>query len=122
MAQAGDGKIRSERRRATHRLSKRVTQEEFQEFHIRSAEAGFEDAQDYLSAFIAGDIRLRAASRKDAIKALGELGKIGSNINQLAKAGNEGRIPHLDDRAAVALENATLLIEQLGEKIREALK
>ena len=121
MVKPGDGKARSDRRRATHRLTKRVTHEELQEFESRAREAGFESAQDYLTAFISGDIRLHAANRRDMIKALGELGKIGSNINQMAKAGNEGRIKHLDARAATAIETATREIERLGRELREAL-
>lgn len=121
MVKARDGKPRSERRQREHRLSKRMTREELQEFQIRAAESGFERHQDYLTAFVRGDIRLRAASRNDAIKALGLLGKIGSNINQIAKAANEGRIKHLDTRAADTLADAIRQIERIGRDIREAL-
>lgn len=105
-----------------HRLSKRVTHGELQEFQIRAADAGFDSVQDYLSAFVLGDIRLRAANRRDAIKALGELGKIGSNINQIAKAGNEGRISHMDAKVAEAFDKTGRKIEHLGQQIREALE
>lgn len=122
MAKAGDGKPRSDKRRAEHRLSKRVTIHEFEEFEIRAAESGFSNGQEYLSAFIAGDIRLDAAIRKDTIRVLGELGKIGSNINQIAKAVNQGRIKSLDTHAVRALDETRTLIELLGQEIREALQ
>lgn len=121
MAKAGDGKPRSERRQRNYRLSKRITHEELQEFQIRAAEAGFEHHQDYLSSFIGGDIQLNAARRKGAIAALGQLGKIGSNINQIARAANAGRIRHLDAEAGASLERAIKKIEQYARDIREAL-
>ncbi|MDT8853552.1 plasmid mobilization relaxosome protein MobC [Paracoccaceae bacterium Fryx2] len=122
MAQAGDGKPRSDRRRATNRIGKRVTDEELRNFKIRAAEAGFSKGQDYLSALIAGDFHFHAVTRKDTIRVLGELGKLGSNINQIAKAVNQGRIRNLDAHAVRALEETRLLIEALGQEIRETLQ
>jgi hypothetical protein len=121
MAKAGDGKPRSDMRRATHRLSKRVTDEEFSMFQKRATEAGFALCQDFLSAFISGDTRLHAATRKDTIRLLGELGKLGSNVNQIARALNQGRANSLDPEAMQTLEETRSLIEALGEEIREAL-
>lgn len=122
MARAGDGGARSDKRRATHRLTKRVTPAERERFRNRAADSGFTNDQEYLSAFVSGDIRMHAATRKEAIRALGELGKIGSNINQIARAANEGRIQTLDANAAVVLDRMRREVEQLGQEIREALR
>jgi hypothetical protein len=122
MAKAGDGKPRSEMRRATHRLSKRLTDEELSMFQKRAVEAGFALCQDYLSSFISGDTRLQAANRKHMIKLLGELGKLGSNVNQIARALNQGRTNCLNSAALQTLEATRSLIEQLGKEIREALQ
>ena len=122
MAMAGDGKTRSDRRRATNRLTKRLTDEELDHFETRAAEAGFCKGQDYLSSFLAGDIRLNVATRTETIRLLGELGKIGSNVNQIARAVNQGRIKSLDADAVRSLEMTRILIEALGHEIREALR
>lgn len=122
MARALDGKPRSDRRQRHYRLTKRVTVAELRDFQIRAAEAGFANHQDYLTALVVGDIALKKAQRKDAITALGHLGKIGNNINQLAKAANQGRISHLDERAGASLERAIKKIEHHARAIREALK
>lgn len=121
MAKAGDGGPRSNRRRATRRLCRRVTPEAEDRFKTRAAAAGFENAQDYLSAFIDGDVRLHTATRKVLIRAVGELGKIGSNVNQIAKAVNEGRIRSIDARSADVLDALRDKIEALRQEIREAL-
>lgn len=122
MAKAGDGGPRSNRRRATRRLCRRVTPEAEDRFKTRAAAAGFENAQDYLSAFIDGDVRLHTATRKVLIRAVGELGKIGSNVNQIAKAVNEGRMRSIDAHSAGVLDTLREKIEELGEEIRQALR
>lgn len=122
MAKAGDGKPRSNKRRTPFRLTKRVTQEDLDAFKRRAAAAGFDSAQNYLSAFVLGDIQLRVAKRQDATRAIGQLGAIGNNINQLARAANEGRIHSLDAQAGETLDQMRREIESLGRKIREAVQ
>ena len=70
-----------------------------------------------------GDIVVaRHAHRKPVeIALLGELGKLGSNVNQIARALNQGRTNSLDTEAMQTLEATRSLIEALGEEIREAL-
>lgn len=121
MVKAGDGKPRSDNRRKEHRLSKRVTEEELEAFRIRAENAGFDKASDYLGAFVLGDTHLHAANRKTAIEALGELGRLGNNINQIAKAVNQGRL-QLETKDIRTLDETRNLIEQLGQEIREALR
>lgn len=122
MARAGDGKARSDRRLATARLSKRVTPAQLADFERRAREAGFKSGQEYLSAFVVGAVQMTVEHRKIGIKALGELGKIGSNINQIAKACNEGRVKHIDPVTAQELSDATIMIEKLGQEIRDSLR
>lgn len=121
MAKAGDGKKRSDVRRAEYRLSKRLTGAELDEFTIRARNAGFDNPQDYLSALILGDIQLDAASRRDRIQVLGQLGKIGSNINQLAKAVNQGRLKGLDLTHTHIFDDLRSTIETVGREIRRTL-
>lgn len=120
MAKAGDGKARSDKRRAEHRLGIRVTDDARGRFEARACAAGF-SSQAFLRAFVDGDVHLHVATRQDAIRLLGEIGKIGSNLNQLAKAVNQGRIKTLDVDAVRILEATLHTIEALGQEIRETL-
>jgi aconitase B len=120
MAKAGDGKARSDKRRAKHRFGVRVTDDARERFEARAHAAGL-SSQDYLRAFVDGDVHLHLAERNDAIRLLGEIGKIGSNVNQLAKAVNQGRIKTLDADAGRILEATLHTIETLGQEIRETL-
>lgn len=121
MAKAGDGAPRSNKRQATRRLCRRVTPEAEHRFKARAAAAGFENAQDYLASFIDGDIRLNSAIREDLKHTLGELGKIGSNINQIAKAVNEGRIRSIDAHTIESLNSLRKKIAELSDEICETL-
>ncbi|TGD61576.1 plasmid mobilization relaxosome protein MobC [Tabrizicola sp. WMC-M-20] len=55
------------------------------------------------------------------IRALGDLGRIGNNVNQIARAANEGRIRSIDARSADVLDALRNKIEELRQEIREAL-
>ena len=121
MAKAGDGAPRSNKRQATRRLCRRVTPEAEQRFKARAAAAGFANAQDYLAGLIDGDIRLHEAARMNLIRALGDLGRIGNNVNQIARAANEGRIRSIDARSADVLVALRDKIEELRQEIHEAL-
>lgn len=122
MAKAGDGKPRSDSRRAAHRLMKRVTAAQLEAFEARATDAGFSNAQGYLTAFVLGDIQLDAAVRRDAIRALGTLGRIGNHIDRIADGIEAGRVTALSDRHVQVLEEARTTIENLGREIREALR
>ncbi|WP_180325176.1 plasmid mobilization protein [Cereibacter azotoformans] len=120
MARPGDGKPRSNSRRTTVRLTKRITEDQLRRFEIRAEIAGFETAQDYLSALILGeaDDRIR---RKDAITLLGHLGRIGSNLNQVARAINSGRVTVLGPVEQRVLEELREAVEGIGRAIRGSL-
>jgi hypothetical protein len=120
MARAGDGKQRSSRRRRNNLLQQRVDDEELGQFVARAHAAGFHDHRDFFGAFISGEAGFDRRERHDLLRIHGELGKQGSNLNQLAYAVNAGRLTALtpDDRrvidqARIAVEQATALIRAL---------
>ncbi len=96
MARANDGKKRSNERRAKLQLNKRVTPEELADFKERADAAGYSDHRAYLTAFITGKIKPDLAARKFAVLGLGHIGKVGSNLNQIARAANAGRLTGLE--------------------------
>lgn len=122
MAKAGDGKERSKKRRTTHQLYKRVTSDELEAFKRRSLDAGFASHQDYLTALISGEKDFERQVRQDLIKILGELGKNGSNLNQIAHAVNSGRLTALSADDLRKINEASAAVQDLGAQIREALK
>lgn len=119
MARAGDGKPRSSKRRSNCVLRKRVTEAQRQEFAERAIRAGYGTAQEYLSAFITGDVG--ADVRQDMRLSLGHLGKIGSNVNQIAHSLNAGE--SVSAKLILAEINQTnAALERLASEIRAALK
>jgi hypothetical protein len=120
MARAGDRKARSNRRRRHNLLQKRVDDEELGQFVARARAAGFHDHRDFHAALIFGDAGFDRRERHDLLRIQGELGKQGSNLNQLAYAVNSGRIMaftaddlRVIDEARIAVEAATALIRTL---------
>lgn len=122
MVRAYDGKARSNRRRATCQLSKRVTPDVMADFMKRADAAGYSDHQAYLTAFINGEIELDRAMKKDIVQSLGHIGKIGSNLNQIAKAVNEGRLAAFGPDELKIVRGAGIAVKQIGEEIRKALR
>ena len=120
MARAGDGTRRSNRRRRHNLLQKRVDDEELVRFIARARQAGYEDHRDFHAALISGDAGFDRRERHDLLRIQGELGKQGSNLNQLAYAVNAGRLTvfsadnlRVIDEARIAVEAATELIRTL---------
>lgn len=123
MAQAGDGKKRSDKRRAHSRVSKRLTLKEAVDFEKQALAAGFRNSQEYLTAFIRGETA--APTRKDMGSLIGHLGKVGGNLNQLARKLNEGRSPLVAEEVDGVLNviNKTLAaVRVVGSEIRDALR
>ena len=121
MARAGDGKQRSNRRRRNNLLQQRVDDEELAGFIARALEAGFQDHRDYHAAFVFGEAELDRRERHDLLRIHGELGKQGSNLNQLTYAVNAGRLTALtaDDRQVI--DQARIAVEQASAEIRALL-
>lgn len=118
-----DGTVRrakSNTRQRTETLYARLTPAEKTAFLERADKAGM-TAAAFLRAAALGDAGPRAQRRAPADKAtllqlLGELGRIGNNINQLARAANAGL-----DLDAAALKEAIAAILEMRELTRTAL-
>ena len=121
MARAGDGKKRSSERRRQHTLQKRLNDRELASFIKRTRDAGFDDHRDYLSAIILGNEGFERQDRTALIRALGELGKHGSNLNQIAHAINSGRVSSLSIADSEVIESARASVEEVASQIREIL-
>lgn len=122
MAKAGDGKERSDKRKRGNILQKRVNDGELAAFIERAHDAGFPDHRDYLAALIFGEAGFDRRERQHLIKILGELGKHGSNLNQIAHAANSGKITSLSQDDLRMIDESRTAIQTLGAEIREALK
>lgn len=121
MARAGDGKSRSSSRRRHNLLQKRVGDEELDGFVARAHAAGFQDHRDYHAALISGDAGFERRERHDLLRILGELGKQGSNLNQLAYAVNAGRLTAFTADDLRVIEEARIAVEAASAQIRSLL-
>lgn len=121
MARAGDGGDRSSKRRRRHILSKRVDAGELAAFKSRAREAGFGDHREYLSALILGTEGFERQDRSALIRALGELGKHGSNLNQIAHSINSGKVSTLSDTDIETIKSARASVEDVASQIKEIL-
>lgn len=120
MSKAGDGKVRSDKRQADQRLTKRLTLSERADFEDRALMAGFSSGQAYLSAFILGQAGQEVRMQK--IKILGHLGKVGSNLNQLAKRLNRSAAPELESGDLQLISEVLEAVHALGAELRSGLK
>ena len=120
MVKAGDGKPRSDKRRASDRFVKRLTAEQSEALKARARAAGYETPHAYLTAIIQGDVD--PGVMRGAIQTLGELGKIGSNINQIARLMNSGILTQVTDEDMETIERAAQLVEEVAAEIREKLR
>jgi hypothetical protein len=121
MARASDGKPRSNRRKRQNLLQKRVDDGELADFIKRARKAGYEDHRDFLGALISGEAGFDRRERHDFLRIFGELGKQGSNLNQLAYAVNAGRLIAFtaDDRRVI--DQARIAVEKAAAQIRALL-
>lgn len=79
-------------------VQKRVTPEQKAAFEARARAAGYDSGRAYLEAFILGHEAIARQDREDLVRILAELGKQGSNLNQLARAINSGRNANLSPK------------------------
>ncbi len=122
MARTGDGKARSSRRRRHNLLQKRLNDPELAGFVARAHAAGFQDHRDYHAALISGDAGFERRERHDLLRILGELGKQGSNLNQLAYAVNAGRLTAFTADDLRVIEEARIAVEAASAQIRTLLR
>lgn len=122
MAEAGDGKDRSNKRRRHHLLQKRVDDHELALFIERAHDAGFSNHQEYLGALINGDADFDRRERHDLVKILGELGKHGSNLNQISHGINSGRVTNLSPDDMKMIEEARKAVSDVAQELRGVLE
>lgn len=113
----------SETRQRTRRSSLRYTTDEFNRIAAKADKAGLAFAA-FMRASALGDAGPRAqrrppADHKALRQILGELGRIGNNLNQIARALNAGelvRLPELKDALRAYLGLRDTIFEALGKK------
>ncbi len=113
----------SNKRRRGRIIASRCLDEEFAAIAAKADKAGLAIAA-FMRAAALGDAGPRAqrrppADHKALRQILGEIGRIGNNINQIARAlnaGEQARLPELKDalRAYIAIRDA--IFEALGKK------
>lgn len=121
MARAGDGKQRSNRRRRNNLLQQRLDDEELDRFIARAVAAGYQDHRAYHAAFIYGQAEIDRRERHDLLRIHGELGKQGSNLNQLAYSVNAGRLTILSADDLRVIQDAFAAVEKASAEIRALL-
>ncbi|MFD2174308.1 MobC family plasmid mobilization relaxosome protein [Rhodobacter lacus] len=122
MARTGDGKPRSEKRRATYRISKRVSADEWSAFQERARAEGFESWQEFLSALVLEKTEVRNIQKRDLTLMLGHIGKIGSNINQIARHLNSGKMKAVSAEEMKLIADIPDQLDSFGRAIRDMLK
>ena len=112
----------SDKRQRSRQYSVRFTDAEAAELEHKASDAGLSVAS-YLRAASLGDAGPRAArrppvEREQLVLLSGLVGKLGSNVNQIARALNSGDAPDglSDDIKAAAVE-----VAEMRATIREAL-
>ena len=121
MARAGDGKQRSNRRRRNNLLQQRVDDKELNRFIARAHAAGFQDHRAYHAALICGEAEIDRRERHDLLRIKGELGKQGSNLNQLTYAINAGSVTVMSPDDMRIIHATLAAVEQASAEIRALL-
>jgi hypothetical protein len=98
-----------------------VDDEELERFIARAHEAGFHDHRDFHAALIFGDAGFDRRERHDLLRIKGELGKQGSNLNQLTYAVNAGRLTILSADDMRIIRATLCTVEQTAAEIRALL-
>lgn len=97
----------------------RLTTDELADLRARATGRGLSLSELLRRAGAGVRMPARAFDRTHALlmtRALGELGRIGGNLNQLSRAANKGHVPHGDD-----IRRTLDGINQLREQIRVLL-
>ena len=113
----------SEKRQRTKRLSVRLTADEFNQIAAKADNAGLGFAAYLRASALDGDAGPRAqrrppADHKALRQLLGEVGRIGNNINQIARAlnsGDQASLPDLQEALHAYLEIRNKIFDALGK-------
>lgn len=115
---------RSENRKRQHKVTVRFDDSEWQVLEGDCQRAGL-SKPSYIRSHILNQPPLRQAKRPSIEaellrKTLAELGKIGSNVNQLAKLSNLGQIPSemkREEAYQAIIEIKKAILESLGKRV-----
>lgn len=110
-----------EKRQRNRRIDFRLTEAEYAEVRRKADRAGY-TVGAYVRATVLGSPgpraqRLPPTNKHLLVKLLGQLGKIGSNINQIARAINSGKIPpipKIEEAIQALLDMDKLVMRALG--------
>lgn len=95
----------TEKRKRSAHLTIRLTPEEKAEIIAKAERAGLEPGSYARKTLLdeppPRQVRRPPIERKELARLLGELGKVGSNLNQLARESNEGEPPYRREVLAV---------------------
>lgn len=113
----------SEKRQRTKRRSVRFTTDEFNRIAAKADNSGIGFAAFMRAAALDGDAGPRAqrrppADHKALRQLLGHVGRIGNNINQIARAINAGEkasLPDLQEALRAYLDIRTAIFDALGK-------
>lgn len=102
----------SETRQKTRLVSTRYSEEEYVELEERASEAGLTCASyqrvQCLASPTTRSTRRASIDRELMGKALAQINKVGSNLNQIARAANVGETQHAEIRAVIAEVSAVV--------------
>jgi hypothetical protein len=113
----------SDKRQRTHQSLVRLSDEEFADISARADKAGLAVAA-FMRAAVLGNPGPRAqhrppADHKALRQILGELGRVGNNINQIARALNsedKSKLPELPQALKAYTEIRDKILDALGKK------
>jgi len=113
----------SEKRQRNRRSTQRYSDDEFNRIAAKADNAGLGFAAYLRASALDGDAGPRAqrrppADHKALRKILGEIGRIGNNINQIARAINSGDaadVPELRDALHACLDIRGAIYQALGK-------
>lgn len=112
---------RGAKRHRTRQLAVRCTREELEAIQAKADKAGLATGAFARAAMLDSPgprAQRRAPADKDALlRVLGQLGKVGSNINQIARRLNTGErvhLPSLEEALSAYLELRNAIFEALG--------
>ena len=111
---------KSEKRQRTERVIFRLTSEERRDFEERCLASGISKSDMFRKCCLdAKPLRKRKSRSVDGqilLKSLGQLGKVGSNLNQITKTYNMGYLPANDD-----LNQTLVELRETMTEIRKAV-
>lgn len=99
---------------------RRVDPEVREDFENRARQAGFENGNAMIDALICGKIRIDNRQRAELARFLGHLGKMGSNLNQIAHKLNSGQVIALSSEPDL-LDKILHEVRELAAEVRQAL-